>query len=218
MDGIYDESTLTAGLAALGLFAIIFVIVFIFLIVFYVIGRWKLYQKAGKSGWEAIVPFYNDWVYVEIAGLNPWWFLLVVATTICSVLDIEKLQGVAWIASVVGLYFCNYNISKKLHKDTGFAILMTIFPFIVVPIVGISKSYTWDGDVVVSKNGPIKDDGNTNTATSSNTTTETTTEEKKDDDTKKDTKEDNKDIKYCPHCGKEVDKDSKFCGNCGKEI
>lgn len=36
----------------------------------YVIGLWKLFKKAGKQGWEAIIPFYNTYVLVEISGLN----------------------------------------------------------------------------------------------------------------------------------------------------
>ena len=52
------------NLAALGgaiiLVVVIALIICIPFLVLYIVGRWKLYKKAGKNGWEAIVPFYND--------------------------------------------------------------------------------------------------------------------------------------------------------------
>ena len=55
------------------MFGIFFIMIIIVLLVLYFIGLWKLFQKAGKNGWEAIVPFYNTWVLVEISGLA-WWY------------------------------------------------------------------------------------------------------------------------------------------------
>ena len=36
-----------------------------------------------------------------------------------------------------------------------FAILMTLFPFIMLPLVGFSKKYQFDNEVKVSPNGPF---------------------------------------------------------------
>jgi hypothetical protein len=41
-----------------------------------VIGMWKIYEKAGKPGWAAIVPIYNIIVLLEIIGKPVWWLLL----------------------------------------------------------------------------------------------------------------------------------------------
>ena len=46
--------------------------------VFEIIYTWKLFKKAGKGGWESLIPFYNKWVLVEISESNWWWFLLLV--------------------------------------------------------------------------------------------------------------------------------------------
>lgn len=49
--------------------SIFILLLVIALYVVYVIGLWKLFKKAGKQGWEAIIPFYNTYVLVEISGL-----------------------------------------------------------------------------------------------------------------------------------------------------
>ena len=115
---------------------------------------WKLFQKAGRNGWEAIIPFYNSWVLVEIAGLN-WWYALIII--LANVGALSELGLVASLVVVIINFFVSYNLSKKLHKDNGFAVLMWLFSFVMIPIIGFSSKYQYDKDMVVSKNGPIGD-------------------------------------------------------------
>lgn len=42
------------------------------LIIVYTIATWKLFEKVGRPGWQALIPFYNMWILVEIADLE-WW-------------------------------------------------------------------------------------------------------------------------------------------------
>ena len=175
-------------------------IVFLVLVI-NIVGRWCLFKKAGKNGWEAIIPFYSDWVYVEIAQLNYWWFFLVVSNSIANFLS-DDLGSIFYFVSLIALFVCNYNISKKLHKDTVFAVLMTIFPFIFVTMAGVSSNYKWDDSVKVGKNGPF---GNNETDDNFASTS--------DNDNIN-----NSDVKYCPYCGKQNNNNDKFCSNCGREI
>ncbi|MCG2790922.1 MAG: DUF5684 domain-containing protein, partial [Actinomycetia bacterium] len=43
--------------------------------VFILACMWKIFTKAGKPGWAAIIPIYNTLVQLEILG-RPWWWLL----------------------------------------------------------------------------------------------------------------------------------------------
>lgn len=145
-------------IAVLGGFLIGILIIVIALVILMIIANWKYYKKAGRGGWESIIPFYNKWVLVEIAGLNWWWFLLLIASNIISIIfgaSIPGLQTFAHIAVIFASLTCNYNISKKLHQDIGFAILLTIFPIVMIPIVAFSKSYQFDHSIPLSKNGLI---------------------------------------------------------------
>ncbi|MEI6866627.1 signal peptidase I [Flavicella sp.] len=40
------------------------------------LGTWKLYQKAGRKPWEAIVPIYNAIVLMQIINRPKWWVIL----------------------------------------------------------------------------------------------------------------------------------------------
>jgi len=38
-------------------------------------GYWKLFQKAGRHGWEALVPIYSSYVMLKLSGRPPWWLI-----------------------------------------------------------------------------------------------------------------------------------------------
>ena len=211
----YENSALAGVIAGLGIIAILIGIIIVPVVVIYIIAKCKMYKKAGKNGWEAIVPFYNDWIYTEIAGVEWWWFIALIASNLFTLYSRSGDQVISFNFSgfigLFGSFVCNYNISKKLHKDVGFAILMTIFPFVMIPIIGFSSSYSFDNSVKVTKNGPF--DANKDDTVDTKVDDKVTEEKKESKST-----ETNKDIKYCPNCGNEVAKDSKFCSKCGKEI
>ena len=50
-----------AGLGAIG-------ILYLALIVFLIVTMWKIFTKAGKPGWASIIPIYNVFVMLDIAG------------------------------------------------------------------------------------------------------------------------------------------------------
>ncbi len=208
---MYDIAGVESIFLAFGAFMIFFLIIFLILYIIYVIGLWRLFKKAGKNGWEAIIPYYNTWVYVEISGLNWWYFLLIISSTITSLIGLEELSLLCSLANIVAMFFCNYNVAKKLHKDTGYAVLMTLFPYIMLPVIGFSNNITWDDNVSVSPNGPIG--ANTNNTYNTNSTTYTTqsntTEPNNTNNTAK---------KFCATCGNEILSDTKYCPKCGSEI
>jgi hypothetical protein len=58
-------------------------IIYLIVLVVMVAGIWKVFQKAGKPGWAAIVPIYNYIVILEIAGKPLWWIILMLIS-ICQ--------------------------------------------------------------------------------------------------------------------------------------
>ena len=197
----FDYGILRNIAATVGIFIVFVIVLLIAWIVFYIIGKWKLFQKAGKQGWESIIPFYSSWVLVEISGLAWWWFLIVIVPTILGIVD-ENLSGLAALITLFGHFCCYYNISKKLHKNTEFAILTTIFSGIMIPIIGLSKNYQFDHSIEVSDIGPFAK-ATTNTNTNNTTNTDADVEKKK---------------KFCPNCGKPVEETHEFCKNCGTKL
>ena len=49
---------------------------FLILQVIHFFGTWKLYVKAGRKAWEAIIPIYNAVVLMQIINRPKWWVIL----------------------------------------------------------------------------------------------------------------------------------------------
>lgn len=161
--------------------------------VFYIVCLWKLFKKAGKHGWEAIIPFYSTWVLIEIAGLNWWYFLIAISGTLVSLVGLDSLTWLTNLLSLAVNFFVFYNLAKKMHKQPmGIAIAGTLVSGIMVPVLALSKNYEYDSSVVVSPNGPIGDN--------------------------KETTNNNEPEKFCLGCGKKLNPNTSFCENCGKKV
>ena len=51
-------------------------IVFGVLTIISLYGLFLLFRKAGKQGWEAIIPFYREYVLTQLVGRPTWWIIL----------------------------------------------------------------------------------------------------------------------------------------------
>lgn len=100
-----DPAATGAALAFFGffwLFAMILAIVGI-------VAMWKIFTKAGKPGWAAIVPIYNYIILMEIIGRPTWWVVLFfvplvqVIVMVITAIDLAKSFGKSEVFGVVGL-------------------------------------------------------------------------------------------------------------------
>ena len=196
-----NEDAIFGSLAAVLGGALIFVILLVIaVVVFQIIVMVKVYKKAGKAGWEAIVPYYSSWVLCEIASVKWWFFLIANAASICGILGLIALEPLAGLASLAGSFAINYNIAIKFGKDpVGYGIGLTLLPVIFYAILAFGDAEF--KDVKVSSYGPIAEEKIEKS------------EPKPESTPKKSTKT----SKFCKNCGAEVD-GSKFCPNCGTEI
>lgn len=56
----------------------ILVIVFVIvsaLAILAITGMWKTFEKAGEPGWKVLIPVYNLYIIIRIAGHSGWWLL-----------------------------------------------------------------------------------------------------------------------------------------------
>lgn len=211
----YDSAL--AGLA--GGFTALFIILCILLLAVLIVGTialWKLYKKAGKKGWESIVPFYGYYVLTEIAGLNWWWFLLVIADSIVSLVDVEELSSIANLVSLFASFNIYYNIAKRFGKTKGTSVCAGIFNFIFILIFGFSKKEVYDVNIPVSKNGifgtPELTNSNVTNFVPNNEQNMTNTSQDNDNPSVTEEK-----VCFCGNCGTKLNGNIKFCPNCGKE-
>lgn len=135
MDATYSTtytSTTTADPAAVGvLMAVmgIFWLVMLAISVVQIVALWKLFTKAGKPGWAAIVPFYNVIVMCEIAGRPAWWLAMMFVP----------------IANIVFSIMLTLDFVKSYGKDTTFAVLTILFGFVMLPVMAFDKNTRYVG-------------------------------------------------------------------------
>lgn len=116
----YNSSGLGPAEAALfGIMLIPAIITWVIIIV----GMWKVFEKAGKPGWAAIIPIYNVIVLLEIVGKPVWWIVLFL---------------IPCLNIVFGIWTMNL-LSKSFGQSEGFTIGLIILPFIFYPILGFGN-------------------------------------------------------------------------------
>ena len=52
------------------------IIIISILFILFHIGLWKLFVKAERQGWEAIIPIYNIYLMIKLTGRPMWWLIL----------------------------------------------------------------------------------------------------------------------------------------------
>jgi hypothetical protein len=113
-----DYGALGAGLGIIGW------LLYMAVIVFYIFCMWKIYVKAGKPGWAAIIPIYNLLVQLEIVG-RPWWYLLLMFVPVVNI--------------VIGIMII-FDLAKVFGKSTGFGFGLLFLSFIFIPILAFGDA------------------------------------------------------------------------------
>jgi hypothetical protein len=111
------SAPISAGAAAgMGIGMTIFMLVIALVMV---AAMWKVFVKAGEPGWAAIVPIYNLFVLLKIAGKPAWWIILFLVPFVNFVMFI-----------VVGIA-----VAKVFGKGTGFGLGLAFLGLIFYPVL-----------------------------------------------------------------------------------
>lgn len=123
----YDTAVASSVMSGLMFFYIFMWIIAMAVAVVEIIGMWKVFKKAGKGGWEAIVPIYNIWTLFEISGYPGAYVLfgLIPCAGPIILLVFEILAAIS--------------LSKKFNKSGGFAALLILVPVVGYCILGFGN-------------------------------------------------------------------------------
>ena len=113
-----------AGNALAAGFGMGFILIWLAVTVLMVASLWKIFVKAGKPGWAAIIPIYNLIILLEIAGKPLWWFLLMLVPIVNF-----------FVALVVIL-----SVARKFGKSTGYGLGMFFLAPIFMPMLAFGDS------------------------------------------------------------------------------
>ncbi len=88
------------------------------------IFAWKVFEKAGRKGWETAIPFYNLFVFNKIIEKPIWWFLLLffpfINVFVFMLMLVELAKG-----------FKKYGLLEQF--------LAVVVPFVYFPILGFKE-------------------------------------------------------------------------------
>ena len=113
-------TTTTTGTASAGMLGALIVAMLVTVLVAWAImavAGWKIFEKAGVEGWKALIPFYNNSLFLEIGGYNGWLFVLIF---------------VPYVGSLVVAILMALGLAKNFGKSVMFA----IFGLLIFSIVG----------------------------------------------------------------------------------
>jgi hypothetical protein len=90
---------------------------------FFLAVFWKIFEKAGKPGWAAIIPIYNVIVLLEIVGRPIWWIILLFIP----------------IVNIVVGFLLALDLSRSFGHDLAFALGLFFLGFIFYPVLAFGS-------------------------------------------------------------------------------
>lgn len=106
------------------------------LIVLFIYGtilRWRIYQKAQKHGWAAIIPVYRQIVMYQVCGLSPWLMLL------------WFVPIFGWFAMLIIAIMKRFCLSNVFGKGTLFGFGILLLPTIFQSIIAFNSRVEYEG-------------------------------------------------------------------------
>ena len=91
---------------------------------FEIAAMWMVFAKAGEPGWASLIPIYNIFLLVRIAGL-PWWQFLLVFVP---------------IVQLVPVILVPLGVAKRFGKDVVFGLGLLFLPVIFYPVLAFGSA------------------------------------------------------------------------------
>lgn len=130
-----------------------------------IIGRWKMFTKAGKRGFATLIPLYSEWTFFSIGTGNGFtgliltmfgmiqvcvWYIMMVLLEMPLVESIQAGDKMVYIflsvefaiGAIVAIctIINNFKVAKNFGKGKGTGFGLTIFPIIFCLILGLGSA------------------------------------------------------------------------------
>jgi len=104
------NDTGNAAVAAAAGIGMVGIIIYFAIIALMIVSMWKVFAKGGQPGWACLIPFYNIYVMLQVAGKPGWWLILFFIPFVNFIMIIITLAGIATnfgkgVGYVLGLIF-----------------------------------------------------------------------------------------------------------------
>lgn len=126
----------------------LYIILVILFYAFFVVGAWKMFEKAGQPGWKSIIPFYNIYIAFKFSWQTTYfwvWFVLTLLSswTTMYAFDSGYFNILNYVISFVALLITvnlAYCVSMSFGHGFWYALGLTFFPYIFTMIIGLGSS------------------------------------------------------------------------------
>jgi hypothetical protein len=85
---------------------------------------WQIFIKAGREGWEGLVPIYNIYLFIQLVGKPGWWIFLLLIP----------------VVNLVIIVLISLEVAKCFGKPAPFAIGLLLLPFVFYPILAFTDA------------------------------------------------------------------------------
>ncbi len=104
--------------------SVVSIVIALIVAVVLIVAWWKIFTKAGKPGWTALIPIYNVIVMLQVVGRPVWWIILLLIPVVNFIIGI-----------IVFL-----DLAKSFGKSTGFGIGLILLNLIFVLILAFGDA------------------------------------------------------------------------------
>ena len=122
-----------------------------------IIANWRIFTKAGESGWKSIIPLYGDYVSYRIAWQTSYFWLVFILGIVASGIEgaanpngdnMMLMAIVALIRLIIALIGIMYSVklARAFGRGTGFAIGLIFLQPIFMLILGFGDDPYYGAD------------------------------------------------------------------------
>lgn len=108
--------------------------VILILFIYCTITRWIIYNKAGKNGFAAIIPFYRQVTMYKVCGLSPFLMLL------------WLIPIFGWIAMFIIAIMKRILLAQAFGRSGLFGMGILILPPIFYSVIAFNKNIEYEGE------------------------------------------------------------------------
>lgn len=220
------EAVAGAAVGVIFLISGIIILVALAFAVLAVVGQWKAFKKAGKNGWEAIVPVYNQITLCEVVGLWKWWPVVILVSPMLSIIPV--IGSLA--SSALSIYFLvilNISTARSFGKSDGFAAgLVFLAPIFWMILGGKNSQYVgatpmkdpvmdFVNEKFLNKNNNANQNMNNGMNQNMNGGFQ---QNQPMNNMPNNSNPAINPVKFCTSCGYKIENGERFCPGCGKEV
>lgn len=138
LSSINDMQMFMVYIKLLKTLSIVLMVITLFQVIFFTICNMKMFEKAGKEWWIALIPIYNSYTKMQIIFGDDYGNLFLVNL-------VNLIPIVGFILLNIWYFYCNYILYTNFRIPNTWKYVGLFFPVIVYGIIAFDSTATYQG-------------------------------------------------------------------------